>query len=37
MFTQAELLRDDCRVRNTREHEKYTEVQQEDNDDGESW
>ena len=30
MFTLAEALGDDCRVRNTREQEEYTEVQQDD-------
>jgi hypothetical protein len=30
MFTLAEVLTEDCRVRNTRKQAKYTEVQQED-------
>jgi hypothetical protein len=29
MFTLAEVMGEYCRVRNTREQEKYTEVQQE--------
>jgi hypothetical protein len=30
MFTLAEVPGDECRVRNTREQDKYTKVQQED-------